>query len=125
MPASEQNRRRELERAFMGAPMQKCSTRVNSVAEILKSYLAGYELDHRDRQQSILFARGRLAHVKRLLGASLLPDLTEDAIRGYDGTRQFPHFHVDRAPAGLLFDAGLDVRGHHYSRATPHRDAQR
>jgi integrase len=84
---AEQNRRRELERAFVGAPIKKRASRVNSVAEILKSYLAGYELDHRDRQQSVLFAKGRLAHVKRLLGGSLLPDLTEDAIRGYIKTR--------------------------------------
>jgi integrase len=84
---AERNRRREMERAFVGAPMQKRETRVNSVAGILKSYLAAYELDHRGRQQSILFAKGRLAHVKRLLGAALLPDLTEDAIRGYITTR--------------------------------------
>ena len=84
---AEQNRRRELERAFVGAPMQKRASRVNSVAEILKSYLIGYELDHHGREQSILFAKGRLAHVKRLLGGSLLPDLAEDAIRGYIKTR--------------------------------------
>jgi integrase len=84
---AEHNRRRELERAFVGAPMQNRERRVNSVADILKSYLVGYELDHRGRDQSILFAKGRLAHVKRLLGGSLLPDLTEDAIRGYIGTR--------------------------------------
>jgi len=84
---AEHNRRRELERAFVGAPMQKRETRIDSVAQILKSYLAAYELDHRGRQQSVLFAKGRLAHVKRLLGGALLPDLTEDAIRGYITTR--------------------------------------
>jgi integrase len=84
---AEQNRRRELERAFVGAPMQKRETRINSVADIVKSYLLGYELDHRGREQSILFAKGRLAHVTRLLGSSLLPDLTEDAIRDYIKTR--------------------------------------
>jgi integrase len=84
---AEQNRRRELERAFVGAPIQKRASRVNSVADMVKSYLIGYELDHRDRPQSILFAKGRLAHVKRLLGTSLLRDLTEDVIRGYIKTR--------------------------------------
>ena len=85
--AAEHNRRRELERAFVGAPMQNRERRVNSVTEILESYMAGYKLDHRGREQSILFSKGRLAHVKRLLGASLLPDMTEDAIRGYIKTR--------------------------------------
>jgi integrase len=80
---AEHNRRRELERAFVGAPMQKRKTRINSVRDVVKSYLLRYELDHRGRDQSILFARGRLAHVTRLLGSSLLPDLTEDAVRGY------------------------------------------
>jgi integrase len=84
---AEQNRRREMERAFVGAPMQKRETRVDSVADIVKSYLMGYELDHRGREQSILFAKGRLAHVTRLLGSSLMPDMTEAAIRGYITTR--------------------------------------
>jgi integrase len=49
--------------------------------------LHAYELDHRDREQSILFAKGRLKHVKRLLGTALLPDLTEAVIRDYMRTR--------------------------------------
>jgi integrase len=40
-----------------------------------------------DREQSILFSKGRLAHVKRLLGTLLLPDVTEDVVRGYIKTR--------------------------------------
>ncbi|MGD0499737.1 MAG: site-specific integrase [Bryobacteraceae bacterium] len=84
---AEQNRRRELERAFVGAPLQKRETRIESVSDKVKAYLLAYELDHRGRNQSILFAKGRLAHVTRLLGASLLPDLTEEAIRGYIKTR--------------------------------------
>jgi integrase len=84
---AEQNRKRELERAFVGAPLQKRETRIDSVAAIVKSYLKRYELDHRGREQSILFAKGRLKHVTRLLGSALMPDLTEDAIRDYITTR--------------------------------------
>jgi integrase len=57
------------------------------VSDVVGPYLAAYELDHRGREQSILSARNRLAQVKRLLGNSILSDLTEDAIRGYMGTR--------------------------------------
>jgi integrase len=54
---------------------------------VIQPYLTRYELDHSGREKSILFAKGRLAHVKRLLGTTLLPDLTEDLIRGYIKTR--------------------------------------
>lgn len=84
---AERNRRRELERAFVGSPMEKRETRVNSVGDTVKSYLSAYELDHRGREQSILFAKGRLAHVTRLLGSAVMPDLTEDKIRWYIKTR--------------------------------------
>ncbi len=80
---AERNRRLELERTLAGIPAEKHENRINSVAAIIKAYGTRYELDHRGRQQSILFSRGRLAHVKRLLGTALLPDLTEDAIREY------------------------------------------
>jgi integrase len=84
---AEQNRRREMERAFVGAPVEKRDQRVRSTSEVIDAYLVRYKLDHRERPKSILFADGRLAQVKRLLGARLLPDLTEDAIRGYITTR--------------------------------------
>ena len=84
---AEQNRRRELECAFVGAPMQKREKRINSVASTVKAYLEGYELDHRDREQSIAFAKGRLAHVTRLLGPAVMPDLTEERMRRYIKTR--------------------------------------
>jgi integrase len=51
------------------------------VNDVTKRYLNGYELNHRPK--SIQFANGRLVNVTRLLGTTLLPDLTEDAIRGY------------------------------------------
>lgn len=56
---------------------------VRSVNDVLKLYLSRYALDHRERPNSIIFANGRLAHVKGVLGTALLSDLTEDAIRRY------------------------------------------
>jgi integrase len=79
----EKQRRLELEKTLAGMPVEKRENRINSVTDMIAPYLTRYELDHRGRDQSILFSKGRLAHVKRLLGTSLLPDLTEDAIRGY------------------------------------------
>src|SRR5690242_2029721 len=84
---AERNRRLELEKTLAGIPAEKRENRINSVGAVIKAYGTRYELDHRGRQQSILFSKGRLAHVKRLLGAELLPDLTEDAIRNYIKTR--------------------------------------
>ena len=84
---AEKDRRRELEKTLAGMPIEKRENRINSVADLVRTYLERYELDHRGRQKSILFAKGRLAHVTRLLGKALLSDLTEDVIRGYITTR--------------------------------------
>src|SRR4051812_5696286 len=77
---AEKHRRLELEKTNAGMPAEKRENRIRSVADVLKPYLERYELDHRDRKKSILFAKGRLAHVRRLLGKRLLPDVTEDVI---------------------------------------------
>ena len=84
---AEQDRRRELEKTLAGMPIEKRENRINSVADLVKTYLERYEQDHRARPNSIIFAKGRLAHVSRLLGNSRLPDLTEDAVRRYIKTR--------------------------------------
>jgi hypothetical protein len=44
-------------------------------------YLSDYPINHRPK--SVIFSKQRLAHVKRLLGSALLPDLTQDRICGY------------------------------------------
>lgn len=82
----EKSRRSELERAAAGMPTEQKANRIRSVEEIVKPYLAGYELNHREK--SILFAKGRLQHITRILGTVLLSDLTEDRVRGYIRQRQ-------------------------------------
>src|ERR1039458_472825 len=57
----EKSRRAELERAAAGMPTEQKANRIRSVEEIVKPYLAGYELNHREK--SILFAKGRLQHI--------------------------------------------------------------
>ena len=82
----EKRRRAELERAAVGMPTEQKTNRIRTVAEVVKPYLQGYELNH--RAKSILFSKGRLENVCRILGAVLLSDLTEDRIRGYIRQRQ-------------------------------------
>ena len=82
----EKRRRAELERAATGMPTEQKTNRIRTVAEVVKPYLAGYELNH--RAKSVLFSKGRLEHVRRILGTVLLSDLTEDRIRGYIRQRQ-------------------------------------
>ena len=82
----EKRRRTELERAAAGMPTEQKANRILTVAEVVKPYLAGYELSH--RAKSVLFSKGRLEHVCRVLGAVLLSDLTEERIRGYIRQRQ-------------------------------------
>ncbi len=78
---AEKNRRRELERTLAGLPAADRMDRIKSVAEVVKAYLESYSLAH--RAKSVLFATGRLAHVTRLLGTKLLPDVTEGAIHSF------------------------------------------
>ena len=82
---AERGRRLELEKTLAGLPVEKRENRINSVAGVVKKYLAHYEINH--RAKSVLFANGRLSHVTRLLGPTLLQDLTEDAVRAYIKTR--------------------------------------
>jgi len=82
---AEQDRRRELEKTLHGMPIEKRENRINSVSDLVKTYLERYELDHRGRPNSIIFAKGRLAHVVRLLGNSRLPDLTDDSTAIHQG----------------------------------------
>ncbi len=78
---SERNRRLELERTLAGMPAEKRENRISSVSDVVKPYMEHYGINHRPK--SVLFCHGRLAHVLRLLGSTLLPDLSEQAIYRY------------------------------------------
>jgi integrase len=82
---AERRRRRELEQAALGVPVEQRADRIRSIGEMVKQYLGTYSVNH--RPASVAFATGRLAHVIRLFGASLLTDLTEHEIRLYMKTR--------------------------------------
>jgi integrase len=78
---AEKDRRRSLERTLAGLPSEKRTDRIQTVSDVVGRYLNHYSLNH--RPTSVVFANGRLAHVLRLLGSLVLPDLTEDAVRSY------------------------------------------
>ena len=82
---AERQRRLDLEKTLAGMPVEKRANRINSVSDRVKAYQEHYGINH--REQSVLFCEGRLAHISRLLGNCLLPDLTEKAIRQYVKTR--------------------------------------
>jgi hypothetical protein len=82
---SERNRRLELEKTLSGMSIEKRENRIRSVSGVVTAYEGHYSINH--RAKSVAFSTSRLAHVKRLLGTALLPDLTEDAIRSYVKTR--------------------------------------
>ena len=82
----EKRRKAEMERAAAGLPTEQKAARIRTVAKVIEPYLEGYKLNH--RAKSILFSKGRLAHVKSALGNVVLSDLTEERVRGYIRQRQ-------------------------------------
>jgi integrase len=82
---AERNRRLELEKALAGIPVEGRAGRLRSVNDLIRPYMEHCGINH--QPQSVLFSKGRLAHVGRLFGTVILPDLTENTIRGYIKTR--------------------------------------
>jgi len=82
----EKRRKAEMERAAAGLPTAQKATRIRTVAEVTKTYLNGYKLTH--RPSSLDFATLRLGTVDRLLGTTVLSDLTEERMREYVRQRQ-------------------------------------
>lgn len=82
----EKRRKAEMERAAAGLPTQQRAARIRTVNDVVGPYLSAYKVSHRPK--SILFAEGRLEHVKKALGNVVLSDLTDDRIRDYIRQRQ-------------------------------------
>jgi integrase len=78
---AEKSRRLELERAYVGLPAEEAVRRVHAIADIVKAYRNAYPVSHRPK--SVDWVNERTAHVERVLGKILLPNLTEDRIREY------------------------------------------
>lgn len=82
----EKNERLRIERAFAGLPTEQPKQRIQTVSQALKAYRKGYETGHREK--SVSWVKERTAHVERLLGGAVLPDLTEVRIREYIQARR-------------------------------------
>ncbi len=83
---AEKRKRLELERAYAGLPVQSPATRIKAVSEALRGYREGYGVNHRPASATVV--RTRAVHVDRLLGGTLIPELTPTAIVDYMRTRQ-------------------------------------
>lgn len=82
---AEKNRRRALERSLAGMPIESAKDRIRTVIDVVRPYVDRYSINH--RQKSVACCHERLAHVRRLLGNVLIPDLTEDVVLQYAKTR--------------------------------------
>ncbi len=82
----EKRRKAELERAAAGLPTEQKAKRIRTVNDVVARYLEGYKVNHRPK--SVLFAVGRLEHVKAALGNVVLSDLVNERIREYIRGRQ-------------------------------------
>ena len=78
---AERDHRLRLEKTLSGMPLESRDARVKPIAALVAEYSKAYTLSHRDK--SVKCSEGRLAHVKRLLGGMLLPDLTQSAVHDY------------------------------------------
>lgn len=82
----EKQRRLELERALAGLPSEDRSRRIQSVGDVIQSYLEDYPADH--SVKASVWTRGCLGHVRKHLGGVLLSDVTEKKIRQYMVSRR-------------------------------------
>lgn len=83
---ADKRRRLELERAYAGLPVEAAAMRISTVLDCTKAYRKQYEHGHREKSKT--WVRERLPHAEKALGSVLLPDLTEDRIRGYMAARK-------------------------------------
>jgi integrase len=82
----EKEERRKAARSYAGLPaVEERPQRLRTVSEALKDYREAYRTGH--RQKSITWVADRSRHLDRLLGSTVLHNLTEDRIRSYMETR--------------------------------------
>jgi hypothetical protein len=79
---AEQKRRRELEEAFNGTGDRR-KARVQVIGTLATAYLEDYAVRHR----AATFAVYALGHVTQLLGAKLVVDINEKAVKAYQTAR--------------------------------------
>lgn len=84
---AEDNRRKELERAYAGLPTRETpQDRIRTVKVAIEAYAKTYPINH--RQKSVDVVSERSPHLLRHLGSLLMPDLTEERVRAYMADRK-------------------------------------
>lgn len=78
---TEKRRRLELERALNGLPTEVAAGRIRTVSVALADYIKAYTVNH--RAGSVTWVQERSKPLVRLLGARLMPDLTEARLADY------------------------------------------
>jgi integrase len=99
---AEQQRRRELESGFNNVTDLR-QERIRAVGDLADDFLRQYKLR---LPQSAVFAEYALNHVKRLLGAKMLVDLTEAGVIGYQNDR----LDEQAAPKSVNEEVGFLLR---------------
>lgn len=84
---AEKRRRAEVEKAHAGIPATETpKDRIRTVKAALTAYQRGYGVNHAPK--SLLVVEERSAHLERLLGSLLMPDLTEERMTKYMASRK-------------------------------------
>ena len=81
----EKKRRLELEQVYAGVTNAKPQQRVRTVAVALKEYQTAYSVNHRPKATAWVSERSQ--HLARILGSTMLSDLTENRMAEYMGQR--------------------------------------
>jgi integrase len=82
---AEKKRRLELEQVYNGIPTEKPQQRVRTVALAVKEYRTAYDVNHRPKAAA--WVAERSAHLIRILGNTMLSDLTENRMVEYMAQR--------------------------------------
>ncbi len=98
---SEKNRRRELENGFNGIQDNR-EERVRSIKEMATTYLEDYRLRHK----SGVFADYAIRHITRLIGESMVVDITDKTVKSYQNTR----LQEGAAPKSINEEVGFLLR---------------
>jgi integrase len=83
---AEENRLKSLKKAYAGEPTETPKERIRTVVSAVAALKKRYPTNHRPK--SVCVVNERSAHLERLLGSLLMPDLTEERITDYMSDRK-------------------------------------
>lgn len=99
---AEKKRRLELEKGFNQIEDNR-QDRIRTLAEVAKEFIAGYTLRH---PRSTTFVEYATGHVTRLLGSTMVVDISDETVKGYQTAR----LKEKAAPKSINEETGLLLR---------------